>query len=155
MRCASLVQSPKDRYMILVNQSTNKRNHMNYVAAVTLLLLLQYLVFMMRVGMARGSEIKAPAMTGSEDFERKSRVHLNTLEQLMIALPAMWLCAHLANPNLAAALGLIFFIGRTVYAISYIKEPSKRGIGMGIGMLAYVAMLLIASWKLIAFMIPS
>jgi len=141
--------------MILVNQSTNKRNQMNYVAAVTLLLLFQYLVFMMRAGMARGSEIKAPAMTGAEDFERKSRVHLNTLEQLMIALPAMWVCAHLANPNIAAALGLLFFIGRTIYAIAYVREPSTRGIGMGIGMSAYVALLLIASWKLLAMMISS
>ena len=121
---------------------------MHYVAAVTVLLLFQYLFFMVRAGMARGSEIKAPAMTGSEDFERKSRVHLNTLEQLMITIPALWVCASYVNPNIAAGLGLVFFIGRTVYSIAYVKKPKKRTLGMVIGLFANVSLLLIITWHL-------
>lgn len=126
---------------------------MNYVAAVTMLLLFQYFFFMVRAGMARGkgdTQIQAPAMSGSEDFERKSRIHLNTLEQLMIAMPAMWVCANYANPNIAAGLGLMFFVGRVIYSIAYLKDPTKRAAGMIIGVLANLALMLITCWHLLS-----
>ena len=53
---------------------------MAYVALVTLLLLVQYFVFTLLVGAARGkSGIQAPAVTGDENFERAYRVQMNTL----------------------------------------------------------------------------
>ena len=48
---------------------------MEFVALVTLLLLFQYLTFMMLCGMARGKgDVQAPATSGDEMFERALRV---------------------------------------------------------------------------------
>ena len=84
---------------------------MSYVALVTLLLLIQYMYFTLQTGLARGKDtVVAPATTGDVMYERKSRVQINTLEQLMVTLPAMWVCAHYFRPDVAAILGAIFFL---------------------------------------------
>ncbi|MFQ3200131.1 MAG: glutathione S-transferase [Zhongshania sp.] len=60
------------------------------VAAVVGMILLEYLVFIMMVGAIRGkSGIQAPAMTGDPKLERMLRVQLNTLEQMVVVIPAM------------------------------------------------------------------
>ena len=119
---------------------------MHYVALVTLLLVAQYVVFMGLCGKARAtSGIKAPAVTGDEYFERAYRVQMNTVEQLMIALPAMWVCAFY-YPSLAAALGVAFFVGRVLYRNAYVKDPETRGPGMIIGFLAAIIMILAGCW---------
>ena len=120
---------------------------MEFVALVTLLLLFQYLTFMMLCGMARGKGgVQAPATTGDELFERALRVQVNTLEQLVITLPAMWISAMYYRPLVAAGLGLVFFLGRLLYRAGYMQDPAKRGPGMMIGFLANVALLLTALW---------
>lgn len=112
---------------------------MAYVALVTLLILLQYFFFVMQAGMARGKDtVVAPATTGDEMYERKSRVQMNTLEQLIITLPAIWICAHYFRPDVAAILGWAFLIGRFVYSYLYIKSPKSRAPGFIIGFLANV-----------------
>ena len=64
---------------------------MELVAIVISLALLQYSVFGMLVGTARGTyEIKAPAITGHPIFDRYYRVHMNTLEQLIIFIPSIF-----------------------------------------------------------------
>jgi len=123
---------------------------MEIVALVTLLLVFQYLTYMMLCGKARAaSGIKAPAVTGDENFERAYRVQMNTLEQLMICLPALWISASYFMPMLAAALGLAFFIGRLLYRIAYMKDPGTRTTGMIIGFLANVGLLLTALWGVV------
>lgn len=112
---------------------------MAYVALVTLLILIQYFFFVMQAGMARGKDtVVAPATTGDEMYERKSRVQMNTLEQLMITLPAIWICAHYFRPDVAAVLGWAFLIGRFLYSYLYIKNPKSRAPGFIIGFLANV-----------------
>ena len=69
---------------------------MAYVDIVTALALLQFIVFGFKVGRARGRYgVKAPAITGNEIFERHFRVQQNTLEQLMVFLPGMYLFSSL------------------------------------------------------------
>lgn len=127
---------------------------MQYVALVTLLILVQYLYFMMQTGMARGKDtVVAPAITGDETYERKSRVQINTLEQLIITLPAMWLCAHYFSANVAAILGLVFLIGRCLFSFLYNKEPKSRGAGFVIGFLANVGLIGCGLYGVIAPMI--
>lgn len=124
---------------------------MEYVALVTLLLLLQYLTFSILVGTARGkSGIKAPAVTGDADFERAYRVQMNTLEQLVLTLPALWLSGLYFSPMVAALLGLAFFLGRVLYRAGYVKDPQKRGAGFGIGFLASIGLILTALWGVIS-----
>ena len=116
---------------------------MDQVAVVTGVLLLQYFVFMMLVGAARGrSGVQAPAISGDPVFERTLRVQQNTLEQLLIVLPSMWLFGSYFGETIAASLGLVFFVGRILYYRGYVVEPGKRSVGFGIGFLATIALLL-------------
>ena len=116
---------------------------MDKIALVTGLLLLQYFVFMMLVGAARAkSGVQAPAVTGDPVFERTLRVQQNTLEQLLIVLPSLWIFATYFGETIAAGLGLVFFVGRVVYYRGYVAEPGKRGMGFGIGFLATIVLLI-------------
>ncbi len=122
---------------------------MEFVGLVTVLLLLQYLVFMLGVGAARTrAGIEAPATSGEDMFERALRVQVNTMEQLVITLPAMWLSALYFKPLVAAGLGLVFFLGRLLYRIGYMRAPAKRGTGMAISFLANLGLLGTALWGL-------
>jgi glutathione S-transferase len=113
-----------------------------YVALVTLLALLVYLWMFMRVGSARGRfGVEAPAVTGHPEFERHFRVQANTLEGLIVFLPALWLFALYLNEMVAAGLGLVWVIGRVMYMLSYAKDPKTRSAGFGIQALATVALL--------------
>ncbi|PCJ36896.1 MAG: hypothetical protein COA75_06505 [Cellvibrionales bacterium] len=123
---------------------------MSFVALVTLLLVSQYLYFMAMTGKARDElSIKAPATTGDEVFERILRVQLNTLEQLMVTLPAMWLCAHYFSTSFAGIMGLVFFAGRILYRKAYIADPTTRGTGMMTGFLANIFLLVTAALGII------
>ena len=126
-------------------------NNIILVAIVTLLLLIQYLYFAMQAGLARGKgNVKAPAITGDEDFERKLRVQANTLEQLVITLPAMWLCGYYFRADVAAVFGAVFLVARFVYGTAYVKEPASRGTGMIIGFVANLGLILCSLWGVIA-----
>src|SRR5215831_9978548 len=61
-------------------------------AVVTILALLLFFYMGTRVAAARGKHgIKAPATTGHPEMDRAVRVHMNTLEQLVVFLPLLWL----------------------------------------------------------------
>ncbi len=109
---------------------------------VTALALLQFIVFGFRVGGARGKYgVRAPATTGNEIFERYFRVQQNTLEQLVAFIPGLYLFGRYFNPLWAAAIGLVYLIGREIYAASYVKDPAKRGAGFGLSFLPTVILI--------------
>ena len=109
---------------------------MAYVDIVTALALLQFVVFGFKVGGARGRYgVKAPATTGNEIFERHFRVQQNTLELLIALIPGLYLFSHYFNPLIASVLGVIYLVGREVYAASYVKDPAKRSAGYGVSFL--------------------
>ncbi len=116
---------------------------MEIVAIVTVLILTEYWVISILVGKARETTgVKAPAMQGAPEFERISRVQQNTLEQLIVFLPAMWLFAFYVDVTIAAGLGVLFLVARIIYCRAYLKEPSGRGPGFAIGQIAQVIMML-------------
>jgi glutathione S-transferase len=118
---------------------------MAWVELITILALLQAVFFAARVGKARVDYgIKAPAVTGHEMFERYYRVQMNTLEQLVLFLPALWLGAMHVDPRLAAAIGSIYLVGRTVYYKAYIADPAKRSLGFSLSLLPSAALLVAA-----------
>ena len=103
---------------------------MNYVHIVALLAIIQFIIFGIFVGQARGKYgIKAPAMTGNEHFERAARVHMNTLEQLVCFLPALLVAAVYWPQTYVAAMGVVYLVGRTLYRQAYVADPAKRGLG--------------------------
>lgn len=124
-----------------------------YVAVVTALALLVYLWTVIGVGAARRkSGIKAPTMTGDPLLERAVRVQANTLEWLPIFLPSLWLCHLFWQPQdqtgiIVAAIGVVWIVGRILYALGYVADPSKREMGFLIQFLATIVLLLGALGK--------
>jgi len=120
---------------------------MEFVAFVIALALLEFAVFGMLVGWARGKyRVAAPAIGGHPVFERYFRAHQNTMEQLVAFVPAMWLFGTYVNPTWAAWLGLVFVVGRVVYLAGYVADPAKREIGFAMSSLPVVILLLGALW---------
>jgi glutathione S-transferase len=107
------------------------------VAIVTLLSLLVYVWMILRIpGARRRTGIDAPAMTGDPELERHIRVQANTVEWLVIYLPALWLFAIYWNDLFAAAMGVVWIVGRIIYALGYAADPKKREVGFIIQALA-------------------
>jgi glutathione S-transferase len=116
---------------------------MAYVDIVTALAVLQFLIFGFKVAKARGRYgVKAPAITGNATFERHFRVQQNTLEQLIAFLPGLYLFSHYYSPRVAAGLGLVYLIGRELYAFTYVKDPAKREIGYAMTLLPIAILIL-------------
>jgi glutathione S-transferase len=114
-----------------------------WVSLVTILALIMYLVVTVNVGRARVKHgVKPPAISGNPDFERVYRVQQNTLEQLSIFLPTLWIFAYFVSPIAAASLGMVWIGGRILYAWGYYQAAEKRGPGFGIGLLATIILLL-------------
>lgn len=106
---------------------------MELVFATILLALLEYTVMAALVGRARGQYgIKAPATTGHPAFERINRVHINTLENLIVFVPAVWIFGLYVSTVWAAVLGVVFVVARVVYAVGYYRAAEQRGPGAGI-----------------------
>ena len=106
---------------------------MELVYFMIMLALLEYVVMAALVGRAREKfGILAPTMTGHPDFERVIRVHLNTLENLIIFVPAVWIFASYVSALWAAILGFVFVVARAVYAVGYLRAAEKRSIGAAV-----------------------
>jgi uncharacterized MAPEG superfamily protein len=121
---------------------------------VIVLALLEFVVFGMLVGRARGRYgVNAPAVSGHEIFDRYFRVHYNTMEMLVAFLPAIWLFGLYVSPQWGAALGLVYLVGRILYLRSYVADPRKRDIGFGLSALPIVALLLGALWGAVRVML--
>ena len=116
---------------------------MELIALVTVLVAFEYFFLAVMVGKSRSeSGISAPAIIGDPKFERVFRVQQNTLEQLIIFFPAMWIFGYYVHAEVGAGLGLIFLVGRILYARGYVQDPAKRAPGFIIGSLALLALLL-------------
>ena len=116
---------------------------MEVIVIITSLALVQFMIFGYRVGAARGKyDVPAPATTGNEIFERHNRVHQNTLEQLIVFIPALWTFAHFTHTTGAAVLGILFIVGRTVYALAYVSDPKKRSAGFLLGFVTNLILIL-------------
>jgi uncharacterized membrane protein YecN with MAPEG domain len=103
---------------------------MEAVAIVAALVLIEYMGIVWFTGQARGRHgVPAPAITGHPIFERWLRVQSNTVEQLVIFFPGLWLFSRYVNAEVAAALGLVFLVGRFLFARGYVADPAKRGPG--------------------------
>jgi len=110
---------------------------------VTIAALLLYFVLILNVGRARYKyQIMPPQVSGNPDFERVLRVQENTLEHIIIFLPALWLFSYFVSPLWASVLGAAWIVGRALYAIGYYQAPEKRFPGFGLSMLATLTLLL-------------
>lgn len=114
----------------------------SWPSLVTAIALLVYLVLTVNVGRARAKyKIMPPQMSGNPNFERVVRVQQNTLEQLVLFLPALWLFSEFVSPTWGAGLGAIWVVGRIIYAWGYYQAAEKRTIGFAIGSLTLLTLL--------------
>ena len=98
-----------------------------YTATVTLLAVFVYFLMATRVAAARGRfKIDHPATTGQPDFERVFRAHINTLEWMPIFLAPLWIAGFYFSDRAAAAVGLLWIVGRILYFVGYSKAVEKR-----------------------------
>lgn len=116
---------------------------MNGVAAIIILALIEYLVLAAMVGRARLQyNVPAPATAGHPIFERYFRVHQNTMEQLIVFIPALILFADYVNVLIAIILGALFIIARAIYAAGYIRDPEKRAAGATVSFIINAVLLI-------------
>jgi glutathione S-transferase len=81
-------------------------------------------------------------MDGPLAFQSAMRVQANTLEQLPLALVPLWLCAWFLGDAWAAAGGLLWCLGRLMYALGYYRDPARREAGFVLGMVASALLVL-------------
>ncbi|MBS0580337.1 MAG: MAPEG family protein [Proteobacteria bacterium] len=116
---------------------------MHWVHLVLALSLLQFFFFCMAVGKARGTyKIAAPATTGHAVFERYFRVQMNTLELMVVFVPALVLFAHYVSAAWAAGIGAVYLLGRILYFRAYVRDPGSRSWGYGLSAAPTLALLL-------------
>src|SRR5262245_54100301 len=112
-------------------------------ALVTLAALVTYLVLSANVARARGRyAVPAPATDGHPDFARVYRVQQNTLEQLVLFLPVLWLFALTIGNAWLPLIGLLWPVGRIVYARAYYRDAEKRGPGFVLTLATSVVLLI-------------
>lgn len=116
-------------------------------ALITVLALLLYFVLTINVGRSRAKYgVPVPQTTGNPDFERALRVQQNTLEQLIFFLPLFWIFSYFVSELIGAALGVVWVIGRILYAWGYYQAAEKRGPGFAI---ASLSGMILMGWSLV------
>jgi len=83
-------------------------------------------------------KVDAPATTGHPKFELAYRVQMNTLENAVVFIPALWLFSYYVSVSWGAILGSTWLIGRIWYAFAYCKDAKKRAGGFGLSLLSFV-----------------
>ena len=95
-------------------------------AAVTLLALLISVAFAIRVARTRvRTRVDAPAMGGPAELEYALRIQGNTVEQMVMFLPSLWLAALYFQGWLPPIIGLVWCLGRIVYGFVYGDVKSR------------------------------
>jgi uncharacterized membrane protein YecN with MAPEG domain len=109
---------------------------------ITVSALLLYFIVTLNVGRARAKyKVAPPQMSGNPDFERVLRVQQNSVEQMILFLPSLWLFSQFISPIWAAGIGAVWIIGRILFAWGYYQAAEKRALGFGISTLATLALL--------------
>jgi glutathione S-transferase len=108
-----------------------------FTTIVTVAALSVYIWLSMWVGKARGKYgVVAPSVDGPPEFQRIFRAHMNTLEQMVLFLPALAMFAIAWGDQAAAAVGIFWPVGRVLYGLGYAKAAEKRGPGFGLSFLS-------------------
>lgn len=116
---------------------------MEAIAIITGLAVLQSFWFAFEVGKARVTHnVNAPSNTGNPEFERINRIHQNTVEQLVIFLPGLWMFGYYVHAYAAAAVGLVYLVARMIYRGAYLKDPAARSKGFALTALAMMVLVL-------------
>jgi uncharacterized membrane protein YecN with MAPEG domain len=117
-----------------------------FSAAITLIAILiatGISIIVARVRLATG--ILPPAMSGNPRLERALRVQGNTVESFILFVPALWLATLYFQGWAPPVIGLIWCLGRIMFAIGYMEAAEKRHLGFRISMLSMLALVILAA----------
>lgn len=120
----------------------------NYLAAIdTLIAVLLTFGLGGRVGYMRARhKIEAPATVGHPQFERAFRIHANTVENLVLFVPLLWVASFFYGGTIPFWLGIAWIISRLIYAWGYSqKNTQMRGPGLGIGLLSLLGLFVLSA----------
>jgi glutathione S-transferase len=78
--------------------------------------------------LAEPDQVLPPATTGNEAFNRIFRAQVNSFEQLVMFLPALYIASKYWPNHYIAAAGVCYLIGRVIYWRSYVVGKD-RSIG--------------------------
>ena len=90
--------------------------------------------------------VPAPQATGHPEFDKRHRVHMNTLEQLALLVPAIIVGAPVLGDLATAGLTTVWSLGRILYARAYYADPAKRGPGFGLTFFPTLILLIAGIW---------
>lgn len=74
-------------------------------------------------------------------FDRAYRVQMNTLELIVVFLPAMFIAAKYWPQAYVASAGAVYLLGRFIYWRSYVAAPASRGLGFALSMIPILALI--------------
>lgn len=116
---------------------------MELAAIIILAALSQYLYFALRVGAGRSKfGVTAPSTSGDERWERLFRVQQNTMEQLVVFIPSTVIFALYLSALWVLVPGILFIVGRQLYALEYIGDPRSRTPGMALTLLSNAVLII-------------
>lgn len=115
-------------------------------AAVTLLAILITIAFAIMVSRVRREfHVPPPAITGPGEFERTVRIHANSVEVMVLFVPALWLATLYFHGWIVPLIGLIWCLARIAYYFGYRQEAAGRMPGFVISQLALLALVILAA----------
>jgi glutathione S-transferase len=99
-----------------------------FPALATIVAIIVYFSQSIFVAVGRSKHgVQLPKTTGvNDDFDRIWRVHYNTLEQMPVFLPLLWIFALTVSSFYAGCLGLVWSFGRVGYMVGYYKSVKSR-----------------------------
>lgn len=112
------------------------------VTALSILLCIGFAILVARTRRATG--IEPPTMSGDPRLERALRVQGNTMEGFVVFLPALWLAALYFHGWVPPIIGLIWCLGRLIFAAGYMAAAEKRHIGFAISIFSVLALVVLA-----------
>lgn len=119
----------------------------NFFAAIDTLLA-AFVTFVLGgyVGYMRDKwKIQAPATVGHPQFERAFRIHSNTVENLVLFIPLLWIASVFYGGMIPFWLGLAWIVSRLIYFWGYSQQNTQlRGPGAGLGFLSLLGLLVLS-----------
>ena len=113
------------------------------VSLLAILIAIGTAILVARVRTVTG--ILPPAMSGDPRVERALRVQGNTVESFIVFLPALWLAALYFQGWVPPIIGLVWCVGRIVYAAGYMSDANRRHAGFLICILSIFALVILAA----------
>jgi glutathione S-transferase len=85
----------------------------------------------------------------TEEFNNANRIHYNTIENIIIFLPALWLFTMTVKSDFySSVLGFIWIVGRVLYGLGF---PNKRAFGFVLSLLVNMILIFFTIYKCLNF----